>query len=255
MGLVTTIGLCSSAMLLSLPSYSVSVANPQQSRVETVPRISSFVASPKLLDATGGHVSISAKASNARTCLIRIKPIAPITTEDSRCDRFHARVAIPANKLGTVANYQLAIIAKGTSGSTVATVKLQVSAAQLPSAFCRKYKAYWVFFDKKLSFNLPESSLTTGNAAVKQALAMAKEMQPLAKDPSQKAWATAAIAFYGQVDSGKPYYWFQASPYTDSSDTGEWVDTNNKADIRAYRDFSDFSLTYQAPMSICVKPN
>ena len=119
--------------------------------------------------------------------------------------------------------------------------------------FCKKYKAYWVFFDKKLSFNLPESSLTTGGASVKQALAMVKEMQPLAKDPSQKAWTTAAVAFYSQIDSGKPYYWFQASPYTDSSDSGEWVDTNNKADIKAYRDFSDFSLTYQAPMALCLK--
>ena len=119
--------------------------------------------------------------------------------------------------------------------------------------FCKKYKAYWVFFDKKLSFNLPESSLTTGSAAVKQALAMTKEMQPLAKDPSQKAWAAAALSFYGQIDAGKPYYWFQASPYTDSSDSGEWVDTNNKADIKAFRDFSDFSLTYQAPMALCLK--
>lgn len=125
--------------------------------------------------------------------------------------------------------------------------------------FCKEYKVYSLFFDSTLQFNLPQppryknpSKLTTGDKAVKQAIAMVKKMESLAKDPSQKAWIKAALAFYGQVDSGKPYYWSEASPYTDS--TGEeWVDTNNSADIKAYRDFNDFAQTYQTPVALCMK--
>ena len=126
--------------------------------------------------------------------------------------------------------------------------------------FCKKYKVYSLFFDSTLQFNLPQppryknpSKLTTGDPAVKQAITMVTELKPLAKDPTQKAWITAALAFYGQIYAGKPYYWLEASPYTDSSDTGEWVDTNNKTDIANYRDFNDFAQTYQTPMALCMK--
>ncbi|NBU30210.1 MAG: hypothetical protein EBS41_01655 [Actinobacteria bacterium] len=118
--------------------------------------------------------------------------------------------------------------------------------------FCKKYKTYILFFDKQLSFNAPVSHLTTGDPLVKQAITQVKAMKPLAKDPAQVLWADAAVKFYSNVDSGKPYYWDQASPYTDSTGA-TWVDTNNAKDIKAVVDFADFAASYQALMSTCLK--
>lgn len=119
---------------------------------------------------------------------------------------------------------------------------------------CEGYKRYYAHYMKTLDYNIPESKggsrMSTGDSAVSTALAIVRELKPLANNKEQKEWTIYAEKFLAMVVAGKPAVWSAGDPETEV----DWLAQGWTKDP-AYgwnQPLADLG-PYQAAMAACLK--
>ena len=115
--------------------------------------------------------------------------------------------------------YKLALRAKVASGyGKISTLDFVMPYPDQWGAFCRPFRTYLDFFKANFDPSLSYSYLRTGDSAVTEVLTELQAFKRLPLGLKQSAWLKQAIAFYQGVESGVPYFWDFAGPFTSPSE-------------------------------------